>query len=455
MTTIQKVLIANRGEIARRIIRTCKRLSIPTVAVYSEADKDALFVQEADEAVSIGPAPVKKSYLDMEALIRATKETGADAIHPGYGFLAENSAFAQRCDAEGITFIGPKASVIRLMGDKIAARNQMKAAGVAIVPGVEGALGSVDEAKRAAQELGYPVMLKASAGGGGIGMQIVWNDQELEKAYESTAQRAGSYFGDDTLFLEKYIASPRHIEVQIAGDSFGNVVHLWERECSIQRRNQKIIEEAPSPVLDDVVREALCEAAVKGAKSIGYTNVGTMEFILDEQGQFYFLEMNTRIQVEHPVTEEISGIDLVEWQLDIAAGRPLATEQLAISPIGHAIECRVYAEDPRTFMPSPGTLTTLQLPENARLEFAVAEGDRVTPFYDPMIGKIITHGTNRQEAIAKMKEALQQCEIRGITHNVPLLSMIMENASFQDGNYNTKFVEQLLKGYKGGDGHEG
>lgn len=445
MSDFKKVLIANRGEIARRIIRTCRRLSIPTVAVYSDADRDALFVREADEAVAIGPALVKKSYLDMENIIRAAKETGADAIHPGYGFLAENSAFAERCVAEGIMFIGPSASVIRLMGDKIEARRQMKAAGVAIVPGVDGALSSVEEAIQAAQEIGYPVMLKASAGGGGIGMQVVSSDAELEKAFASTAQRAGSYFGDDTLFLEKFIAAPRHIEVQIAADQHGNVVHLWERECSVQRRNQKIIEEAPSPFLDESRREALCQAAVRGARSIGYTNVGTMEFIVDEQGQFYFLEMNTRIQVEHPVTEEIAGVDLVEWQLRIAAGRPLQREVLASAPQGHAIECRVYAEDPRTFMPSPGKIETLRLPDGVRLEFAVTEGDQVTPFYDPMIGKIIAHGANRQEAIRKMKEALGRCVVGGIKHNIPLLVNVMDHPDFRAGAYTTKFVETVLK----------
>ncbi|MGG1659934.1 acetyl-CoA carboxylase biotin carboxylase subunit [Brevibacillus sp. NRS-1366] len=446
MSDFKKVLIANRGEIARRIIRTCKRLSIPTVAVYSEADASALFVKEANEAVLIGPAPVKKSYLDIDSIIAAAKDTGADAIHPGYGFLAENSTFAERCTQEGITFIGPKAAVIRLMGDKIEARKQMKAAGIAIVPGACGALTSIDEAKKVAGEIGYPIMLKASAGGGGIGMQIVYNDQELEKAFESTAQRAGSYFGDDTLFLEKYISSPRHIEVQLAGDEFGNIVHLWERECSIQRRNQKIIEEAPSPFLDPAAREALCAAAVKGAASIGYTSVGTMEFIVDEQGNYYFLEMNTRIQVEHPVTEEITGIDLVEWQLNIASGKPLDQEVLPSNPLGHAIECRVYAEDPRTFMPSPGKIDTLTLPVGVRLEFAVAEGDQVTPFYDPMIGKVITHGTDRQDAIQKMKEALKQCQVSGIKNNLPLLESIMDDSAFQAGIYTTKFVETLLKG---------
>jgi len=446
MSHFKKVLIANRGEIARRIIRTCKRLSISTVAVYSEADAASLFVKEADEAVLIGPAPVKKSYLDLEAIIQAAKQTGADAIHPGYGFLAENGTFAERCAEEGITFIGPSASVIRLMGDKIAARKQMKAAGIQIVPGVDGALRSIDEAKQVANEIGYPVMLKASAGGGGIGMQIVHSDHELEKAFESTAQRAGSYFGDDTLFLEKYISSPRHIEVQIAGDVHGNVVHLWERECSIQRRNQKIIEEAPSPFLDPVAREALCAAAVKGAESIGYTNIGTMEFIVDEQGEYYFLEMNTRIQVEHPVTEEISGIDLVEWQLKIAANLPIDRSTIPSIPSGHAIECRVYAEDARTFMPSPGKIDTLIVPVEARLEFAVIEGDQVTPFYDPMIGKIITHGASRAEAIEKMKQALHQCIVGGIKNNLPLLASIMDDSAFQAGTYNTKFVETLLKG---------
>lgn len=444
MNYFRKILISNRGEIARRIIRTCRKLQIATVAVYSEADKDALFVREADEAVLIGPPPVKKSYLDAEKIIAAAKQTGADAIHPGYGFLAENSLFARRCAEEGIAFIGPQPSVIRLMGDKIEARRQMKQAGIPIVPGVEGALSSLQEAKQAASEIGYPVMLKASAGGGGIGMQVVGNEAELEKAFASTAQRAGSFFGDETLFLEKFIDSPRHIEVQIAADRFGNVVHLWERECSIQRRNQKIIEEAPSPFLDEALREEFCAAAVKGATSIGYTNVGTMEFIFDQQGRFYFLEMNTRIQVEHPVSEEITGIDLIEWQIKIAAGEQLPMQQRDIPRNGHAIECRVYAEHPRSFMPSPGRIEALALPQGVRLEFGVAAGQQVTPFYDPMIGKIIVHGAHRQQAIEKMKAALQQCQVTGITCNLPLLSSIMDDPHFQSGTFSTKFVERML-----------
>lgn len=443
MSYFRKILIANRGEIARRIILTCKKLNIATVAVYSEADEHAPFVQEADEAVLIGPPPVKKSYLDMEKIIQTAKEKGVDAIHPGYGFMAENPTFAQRCKEEGINFIGPDPALIRLMGDKIEARKQMKKAGVPVVPGVDSPLISVQEAAQAAREIGYPIMLKASAGGGGIGMEIVHAEEELEKAFFSTGQRASSFFGDNTLFLEKFISSPRHIEVQIAADGHGNVVHLWERECSIQRRNQKIVEEAPSPFLTTEQREQLCAVAVKGAQSIGYTNVGTMEFIFDEDGSFYFLEMNTRIQVEHPVTEEITGMDLVEWQIKIAAGERLPVTQEHISLEGHAIECRVYAEDPEHFIPSPGTIQSLTLPENVRLDFAVVEGNQVSPFYDPMIGKIIVHGKNRMEAIQRMKEALENCRIVGIKNNLPLLIRIMEEQGFREGNYTTKYVEKI------------
>ena len=443
MGLFQKVLIANRGEIARRIIRTCHKLGIETVAVYSDADAEAPFVKEATEAVNIGESPASKSYLQINHIIRAAKETGADAIHPGYGFLSENTEFVNCCEQEGITFIGPNAEVIRLMGSKLEARKQMKEAGIPVVPGTENGLESVEEAKKLATEIGYPLMLKASAGGGGIGMKIVRDDEELSKAFETTKKQATAYFGDGTIFLEKWISEPRHIEVQVAADHFGNAVHLFERECSIQRRHQKVIEESPSPFLDEELRNELLEAALLGVKHLGYTNVGTMEFIFDGDKNFYFLEMNTRLQVEHPVTEEITGLDLVEWQLQIAANQPLPKQQEEIKKQGHAIECRLYAEDPKTFFPSPGTLERLRLPnEEARFDFGVVEGDKVTPFYDPMIGKIIIYDKNRNAAIERTKEIFREIEVSGIKTNLPLLEAIMRNDRFISGEYTTKFLEE-------------
>lgn len=445
MSYFEKVVIANRGEIARRIIRTCKRLGIKTVAVYSEADVEAPFVEEADESVCIGPAQAKKSYLDIEKVIEAAKQTNATAIHPGYGFLSENPAFAKRCEQERITFIGPDSRIIELMGSKIEARRQMQKAGVPVVPGWDGKLDSVEEALSVAEQLGYPLMLKASAGGGGIGMQLVRDGEELKKVYASTMQRASSYFGDGTLFLEKWISNPRHIEVQVACDSDGNAIHLFERECSVQRRNQKVIEESPSPFLNEEVRQKLFAIALRGVKQIGYTNVGTMEFIFDENQNFYFLEMNTRLQVEHPVTEEITGVDLVELQLLLAAKEKLPYRQEDIRQTGHAMESRLYAEDPKTYFPSPGVLKRLSLPlEDVRLDFGVVEGSTVTPFYDPMIGKIIAHGTDRADAIRKMEDALEKIYVEGLTTNLALLQSIVKDSDFRRGDYNTRFLEKLL-----------
>lgn len=444
MSYFKKVLIANRGEIARRVIKTCKRLGIQTVAVYSEADAMAPFVEEADEAVCIGPAQAKKSYLDIEKVVEAAKQTGADGVHPGYGFLSENADFARLLEQEGITFIGPDAKIIELMGSKIESRRQMKKAGVPVVPGWDGSLESVEEALEIADQIGYPIMLKASAGGGGIGMTLVQNAEELRSSYEITKGRAESAFRDGTLFLEKFITNPRHIEVQVAGDHLGNVLHLFERECSVQRRNQKVIEESPSPFLDEETRQQLLETALRGIKHIGYTTVGTMEFIFDDQKNFYFLEMNTRLQVEHPVTEEITGIDLVELQLQLAAKQPLPFKQEEVERTGHSIECRLYAEDPKTFFPSPGTVKKLILPEDVRLDFAIKEGNSVTPFYDPMIGKIIVHAETRKEAIGKMNQALNQIQVEGITTNKTLLQTIVQNEDFQHGDYTTKFLDQLL-----------
>jgi acetyl-CoA carboxylase, biotin carboxylase subunit len=442
-----KVLIANRGEIAARVIRTCKKLGIQTVAVYSEADADSLHVQLADEAYLIGKPRVSESYLNIEKIIEVAKMTKAEAIHPGYGLLSENPEFARRCEEEGIVFIGPKADVIAKMGSKIEARKTMAEAGVPIVPGISFPLKDVDEAAKTAEEIGYPIMLKASAGGGGIGMQIVRNEEELRKAFEGNQKRAASFFGDGAMYLEKYIANPRHIEIQLLADEHGNCVYLWERECSIQRRHQKVVEEAPSPFLDEETRRKMGETAVKAAKHIQYTNAGTIEFLVDEQKNFYFLEMNTRLQVEHPVTEEITGLDLVEEQLRIAAGEPLRYKQEDIRRDGHAIEVRIYAEDPKTFFPSPGKITVFQTPEgdDVRNETAVKSGIAITPFYDPMIAKLITKGKHRQEAVERMVEALNNYRIEGIKTNIPMLKDVLSHPAFQAGETTTNFVEKYLQ----------
>jgi acetyl-CoA carboxylase, biotin carboxylase subunit len=446
-TMFSKVLIANRGEIAVRVIRTCKKLGIQTVAVYSEADADSLHVQWADEAYLIGKPRVSESYLNIEKIIEVAKMTKAEAIHPGYGLLSENPEFARRCEEEGIVFIGPKADVIAKMGSKIEARKTMAEAGVPIVPGISFPLKDVDEAAKTAEKIGYPIMLKASAGGGGIGMQIVRNEEELRKAFEGNQKRAASFFGDGAMYLEKYIANPRHIEIQLLADEHGNCIYLWERECSIQRRHQKVIEEAPSPFLDEETRRKMGETAVKAAKHIGYTNAGTIEFLVDEQKNFYFLEMNTRLQVEHPVTEEITGLDLVEEQLRIAAGEMICYKQDDIRRDGHAIEVRIYAEDPKTFFPSPGKITVFQTPEgdDVRNETAVKSGITITPFYDPMIAKLITKGKHRQEAIERMVEALNNYQIEGIKTNIPMLKDVLSHPAFQAGETTTNFVEKYLQ----------
>jgi acetyl-CoA carboxylase biotin carboxylase subunit len=441
-----KILIANRGEIAARVIRTCQKLGIQTVAVYSEADAESLHVKWADEAYLIGKPRVSESYLNMEKIIEVAKETKAEAIHPGYGLLSENAEFARRCEEEGIVFIGPSADVIARMGSKIESRKTMMEAGVPVVPGISHPLQDADEAAKIAESIGYPIMLKASAGGGGIGMQIVHNEEELRKAFEGNQKRAASFFGDGAMYLEKYIANPRHIEIQILADQHGHCVYLWERECSIQRRHQKIIEEAPSPFLDEKTRRKMGETAVRAAKHIGYTNAGTIEFLVDEEKNFYFLEMNTRLQVEHPVTEEITGLDLVEEQLRIAAGEKLNYSQEDIRREGHAIEARIYAEDPKTFFPSPGTITVFELPkgEHVRNETAVTGGMAVTPFYDPMIAKLVTKGTTRQEAIEQMLEALEAYRIEGIKTNIPMLKEVMAHPAFQAGETTTHFVSVHL-----------
>lgn len=440
---MHKVLIANRGEIARRIIRTCKQLGIATVAVHSEADKAMPFVREADESVHIGPPPVPQSYLNIEAIIDAAKSTGADAIHPGYGLLSENSTFAHRCVEEGITFIGPTPEVISKMGDKVTARGIMREAGVPIVPGIEAQMDTPDEAIHHANAIGYPVMLKASAGGGGIGMQVCHSDDELRQAFQSAKGRAKAYFGNDTMFLEKFIQNPHHIEVQIIADQHGNYLHALERECSIQRRHQKVIEESPSPFLDNETREKICQAAVEAAKAVSYTGVGTVEFIMDDAKNFYFLEMNTRLQVEHPVTEEMTGLDLVALQLEIAKNHAISLSQSDIVAKKHAIELRVYAEDPKTFLPSPGTIQEYKPPviEGVRIDDGVEAGTQVTPFYDPMIAKVIVTGETRDQAVELAKKALEAFEITGIKTNVPFLLEVIADADFQAGKYDTQFIQ--------------
>ncbi|KUP39073.1 biotin carboxylase [Bacillus halotolerans] len=441
-----KVLIANRGEIAMRIIRTCSRLGIKTAAVYSEADRDALHTKAATEAYYIGESRVSESYLNIERIIEAAKKANADAIHPGYGLLSENSRFAQRCKEENFVFIGPSPAVIAKMGSKIKARKAMEEAGVPVVPGVSESLGDIQAACLAASKIGYPVMLKASAGGGGIGMQLVPDEEALVKAYEGNKKRAADFFGDGSMYIEKVIEHARHIEIQILADHHGHAVHLFERDCSVQRRHQKVIEEAPSPFVDDELRMKIGETAVKAAKAIGYANAGTIEFLVDENKNFYFLEMNTRLQVEHPVTEEITGLDLVEQQLRVAEGQTLRFSQQDIKRNGHAIEVRIYAEDPKTFYPSPGTITAFSLPEQygVRHECAVATGSAVTPFYDPMIAKMIVKGQNREEAIERLKEALRDYRIEGIKTNIPLLLQAASLQAFKKGDVTTDFLKNNL-----------
>ncbi|MFD3450003.1 acetyl-CoA carboxylase biotin carboxylase subunit [Microbacteriaceae bacterium 4G12] len=439
-----KILIANRGEIAVRVIKTCQRLGIKTVAVYSEADASALHVKLADEAYLLGGPRVNESYLNLEKIIEVAKETKAEAIHPGYGLLSENTTFVARCEEEGITFIGPSKEAMAQMGSKIESRKTMIEAGVPVVPGISTSIPNAEEAKEVAKTIGYPLMLKASAGGGGIGMQIIETEQTLVQAFESNQTRAKNFFGNGEMYMEKLITDAHHIEIQVLADSFGNTVYVWERECSVQRRNQKVVEEAPSPFLDEATRQAMGEVAVRAAKALGYKNAGTIEFLVDAEKNFYFLEMNTRLQVEHPVTEEISGLDLVEQQLRIANGEKLSFTQDEINRNGHAIEVRVYAEDPKTFFPSPGKITALQFPDDIRIDHFVEEGITITPFYDPMIAKVISHGATREEAIAKMQRALETMKIEGIKTNIPMLLQVLEDDVFQSGVYTTGFVAKQL-----------
>ncbi|WP_027963301.1 acetyl-CoA carboxylase biotin carboxylase subunit [Halalkalibacillus halophilus] len=443
----QKILIANRGEIASRIIRTCKKLNIQTVAVYSEADQEAPFVSEADEAVLIGPAKVNESYLNAEKIIDVAKEHGVDAVHPGYGLLSENGDFAKKCNQEKLTFIGPKPEIIDQMGSKLTARNLMKKAGVPVIPGTDDPVSDTDEAKKFANEIGYPVMLKATHGGGGIGMEIVENDEQLEKAFDGNARRAEQFFGNGTMYVEKVINGAHHIEFQVLADHHGNTIHLFERECSIQRRHQKVLEEAPSVLLDAEVRQDMGKAAVTATEAIHYTNAGTIEFLVDKSSNFYFLEMNTRLQVEHPVTEEITGYDLVEQQLRIAYGEELNIKQHVASIDGHAMEVRIYAEDPKTFFPSPGKITTFEPPteNHIRNEVGVASGYQVTPYYDPMIAKMIVTGTTRDEVIEKLRDALVDYKVEGIKTNIPFLIDITNEVEFVRGNTKTSFINDYMK----------
>ena len=445
-----KILIANRGEIACRVIKTAKAMGIRTVAIYSDADEHALHVQMADEAVHIGPSPANQSYIVIEKVMQAIRQTGAQAVHPGYGFLSENRLFAEALEAEGVVFIGPPAHAIESMGDKITSKKLAQEAGVNTVPGYMGVISNAAEAVHISNEVGYPVMLKASAGGGGKGMRIAWNDAEAREGFQSSKNEAASSFGDDRIFIEKFVTQPRHIEIQVLADSHGNCIYLNERECSIQRRNQKVIEEAPSPFLTPEVRKSMGEQSCALAQAVGYTSAGTVEFIVDSDQNFYFLEMNTRLQVEHPVTELITGVDLVEQMIRVANGEILSLKQNEVKINGWAMESRLYAEDPyRGFLPSIGRLTRYRPPAESRSETAVVrndtgvfEGGEISIFYDPMIAKLCTWAPNRAGAIAEMRNALDAFEVEGIGHNIPFLSAVMDHPKFCVGNITTAFIEE-------------
>ncbi|RQP19401.1 MAG: acetyl-CoA carboxylase biotin carboxylase subunit [Parapedobacter sp.] len=438
----KKILIANRGEIALRVIRTCREMGIKSVAVYSTADRDSLHVRFADEAVCIGPPPSKESYLNIPNIISAAELTNADAIHPGYGFLSENARFSSICKQYGIKFIGATAEQIQQMGDKSSAKETMKNAGVPTIPGSDGLVKDVKEGIKIANEIGYPVILKATAGGGGRGMRIVWKDEEFEPAWDSARQEAGAAFGNDGIYLEKYVEDPRHIEIQVVGDQFGTVCHLSERDCSIQRRHQKLIEEAPSPFITPELRRAMGEAAIKGAKAVNYEGAGTIEFLVDKHRNFYFMEMNTRIQVEHPVTEEVINFDLIKEQIKVAAGIPISGNNY--EPTMHAIECRINAEDPfNGFRPSPGRITNFHSPggHGVRVDTHAYSGYVIPPNYDSMIAKLICVAQTREEAISTMERALSEFVIEGIKTTIPLHLRLMRDPNFKAGNFTTKFME--------------
>lgn len=441
----KKILIANRGEIAIRVIRACRELGIQTVAVFSDADRESLHVFLADEAYNIGPAPSIESYLRGEKIIEVAKKAGVDAIHPGYGFLSENSRFVRACGEAGIVFIGPTPENIEKMGDKLSAKALMKIANVPIVPGSEGSVDSVADAQETAKRIGLPVIIKASAGGGGKGMRVVRNDSEVESAYRACRSEGQNYFADDRVYIEKFVSDPKHIEIQVFGDTHGNVVHLYERECSVQRRHQKIIEESPSPSVPPAVREKMGEAAVRAAKQISYVGAGTIEFIFDNTTkEYYFMEMNTRLQVEHPITEIVTGVDLVKEQIYVALGRPLSFKQSDIKQKGHAIEARICAEDPITYQPSPGVIRACRHPQGpfVRVDSYAYPGYEVPIYYDPMISKVITWGDTRADAIARMERALSEFILSGIKSNIALHKTILKHPKFLDGSYTTQFLEK-------------
>lgn len=440
---IKKILVANRGEIAMRIFRTCEVMNLPTVAIYTHVDRGALHVRYADEAYCISDNLEDTSYLKSEKILKIAKQTGA-AIHPGYGFLSENAAFARRCEEEGVIFVGPSAEMIERMGSKTEARKLMREAGVSVVPGTEDPISNIDDAKRIASEIGYPIMLKAISGGGGKGMRLVHSEEDIETAFRLSKSEAGTYFGNDALYIEKYIEKPRHIEVQILGDRYGNVVHLYERECSIQRRNQKVIEECPSPFLKEETRKRMLEVSVKACKKIGYYSAGTLEFMVDKDQNFYFLEMNTRLQVEHAVTEECTGVDIVRDMIEVAGGSSLPYKQGDIEFRGSAIECRIYAEDPaNNFMPSPGIIRVREVPEgrHIRLDSAAYAGFEVSLHYDPMIAKLCCWGRNRESAISNMVRALREYKILGIKTTIPFHQRVLKNDAFLKGDYDTTFID--------------
>lgn len=442
---LKKVLIANRGEIAVRIIRACREMGIRTVAVYSEADKDSLHRKMADESVCIGPARSGLSYLNVKNLIEAACQTGADSIHPGYGFLSESSSFAKMCNEIDIKFIGPSSEIIELMGNKSKAKETMKKAGVPVVPGSDGLVNSLEDAKKISKKIKYPVIIKASAGGGGKGIRIAYSEEELIKAYDIVKQEAKISFNDDSIYIEKFVENPRHVEIQVLADEHGNVIHLEERDCSVQRRNQKVLEETPSMILNDKTRKKMYDVTVKAVKEIGYSSAGTIEYLVDKNLDFYFMEMNTRVQVEHPITEAVSGVDIVKEQLRIAAGEPLSVAQKDISFTGHAMECRINAENPdKNFMPCPGLITGLLIPggNGIRVDTAIYAGYKVPQTYDSMIGKLIVHGKDREEAIAKMKSALGEFIVEGIDTNTDFLYKILENEKFKNNDYDTSFIKK-------------
>ena len=445
---MNKILIANRGEIAVRIIRACKEMNIKTVAVYSTADKESLHTKLADEAVCIGDAPSQKSYLNIQNIIEAANITGSDSIHPGYGFLSENAKFAKICEEPNIKFIGPKSEVIDALGNKSHSKELMKKCGIPVIPGSDGSIKDLEDAKKISKKIGYPVMLKASSGGGGKGIRVVYKESDLERNYNLVKQEAKKSFNDDEIYLEKYIENPRHVEIQILADEFGNVIHLGERDCTIQRNHQKIIEETPSPVIDEKLRSKMGETAIKVAKAAKYSSLGTVEFLVDKNKNFYFMEMNTRVQVEHPITELRTNIDLIKEQIKVAANEEIKIKQKQVNFQNYVIECRINAEDPyKNFRPCPGKITGLNLPggNGIRIDTGIYEGYTIPSYYDSMIAKLIVYGTSRNEAIAKLKRALEEFVIEGVTTNIDFIFEIIKNPDFIRGNYDTSFIENKLK----------